>query len=53
MEIAFGVIIAGVLCLLVSILFTLGRIEKTLKSHDECLSKISTHYEQINMKNSG
>lgn len=51
MEIVFGVLIAGILGLLISILYTLDQIEKTLKRNDESLSKIASYLEQINEKN--
>ena len=52
MDIVIGVILCFILLLLSSITMMLDRISRTLKNNYESLSRIESHLEQINTKNS-
>ena len=49
-NVVFGVIFGGIFGALLSIIFILDRMSKTLKDNGESLSKIAKHLEQIDEK---
>ncbi|MCE2400419.1 hypothetical protein J4G08_05965 [Candidatus Poribacteria bacterium] len=49
-EIAFGMLLGGIIGMLINITIILGQISKTLKSNGESLSKIAKHFEQTDEK---
>lgn len=51
MEIVFGVIFGGIFGALLSIIFILDGISKTLRNNGESLSKIAKHFEQTDEEN--